>query len=224
VAATLYVGVSSREALARVDTSLDRAEGYFLEHPYLYPGQVLESRLTSGNIEASRRDWTVRRERRGTPPTPPRVRRRQQEELRALVGEATEQLKSSPAQQLAWNVWKRNPLTLFSHIFLHAGQWHLVGNALLLLLIGAYLEPRMGRLLLAGSLVTCAVGSAWSFAFANPALDFALIGLSGSLAGLIAIFALRHWKDRKEGFYALAVIGGAVWLALPPWLGIQWSI
>jgi membrane associated rhomboid family serine protease len=223
-AVNLYASISSREALARVDASLSNAEAYFRDHPYLYPGQVLEVRLTSGEIDASRDEWTRRRDRRGSAATPPRVRRRQQEELRALVAEATSQLEASASQQLAWNVWERDSLTLLSHIFLHAGQWHLIGNALLLLLIGAYLETRMGRALFAGSLGACAVGSAWAFAFANPAVDFALIGLSGALAGLLTIFALRHWRDRREGFYALGVVGGAVWLVLPAHFGFQWSI
>lgn len=224
VAVTLYVAASSRDALTRTDASLSRAEAYFREHPYLYPGQALEARLTTGQIEGLRSDWTRKRQRSGSTATPPRVRRRQQEELRALVDEAATQLESSAAHQLAWNVGERGPLTLLTHVFLHAGQWHLLGNALLLLLIGSILEVRMGRALFAGSLVVCAVGSAWAFAFANPAVDFALIGLSGALAGLLALFALRHWVDRREGFYALGVVGGAIWLVLPASFGLQWSI
>jgi membrane associated rhomboid family serine protease len=224
VLATFYAKASSREALARADAALGGAEAYFLDHPYLYPGQVLEARLTSDLIEGKRAEWGRARRRLGSPPTPPRVRRRQQEELGTLVGQALVQVEDSAARRLAWNVWKREPVSLFSHILPHAGQWHLVGNALLLLLLGAYLESRMGRVLYGVSLATCAASSAWVFAFANPALDFALMGLSGTLAGLLAIFALRHWKDRREGFYALGVLGGAVWLVLPAWLGVQWSL
>ena len=224
VGATFYTKMSSREALARADAALRDAEAYFIAHPYLYPGQVLEDRLTSDFIEGKRADWDRARRRSGSPPTPPRVRRRQQEELKALVDQALVPVKQSPARRLTWNVWKREPVSLFTHILPHAGQWHLIGNALLLVLFGAYLETRMGRLLYGVSLLTCAAGSAWVFAFANPALDFALIGLSGTLAGLLALFAMRHWKDRREGFYALGVLGGAVWLVLPVWFGVQWSL
>jgi hypothetical protein len=197
VAATFYAKMSSREALARADAALRDAEAYFIAHPYLYPGQVLEERLTGKLIEGTRADWDRARRRSGSPPTPPRVRRRQQEELKALVDQALVPVAESPARRLTWNVWKREPVSLFTHILPHAGQWHLIGNALLLVLLGAYLETRMGRLLYGVSLLTCAAGSAWAFAFANPALDFALIGLSGTLAGLLVIFALRHWRDRR---------------------------
>jgi membrane associated rhomboid family serine protease len=224
VLATFYAKASSREALARADVALADAEAYFIEHPYLYPGQVLEDRLTSAFIEGTRADWDRARRRRGSPPTPPRVRRRQQDELKGLVDQALAQLEGSASRRLTWNVWKRDPVSLFTHILPHSGQWHLIGNALLLILLGAYLETRMGRLLYGASLLTCAAGSAWVFAFANPALDFALMGLSGTLAGLLALFALRHWKDRHEGFYALGVLGGAVWLVLPAWFGAQWSL
>jgi membrane associated rhomboid family serine protease len=224
VIATFYAKASSREALAQADSALGDAEAYFFDHPYLYPGQVLETRLTSDFIEGKRAEWERARRHRGSPPTPPSVRRRQQEELKTLVDQALVQVEDSAARRLAWNVWKREPVSLFTHILPHAGQWHLIGNALLLILLGAYLETRMGRVLYGVSLGVCAAGSAWIFAFANPALDFALIGLSGTLAGLLVIFALRHWRDRREGFYALGVLGGAVWLVLPAWFGIQWSL
>jgi membrane associated rhomboid family serine protease len=224
IAATFYAQTSSREAHARADAGLRDAEAYFIAHPYLYPGQVLEDRLTGDFIEGTRADWNRARRRSGSPPTPPRVRRRQQEELKALVDQALVPVEESPARHLTWNVWKREPVSLFTHILPHAGQWHLIGNALLLVLLGAYLETRMGRLLYGVSLLTCAAGSAWVFAFANPALDFALIGLSGTLAGLLALFTLRHWRDRQEGFYALGVLGGALWLVLPVWFGVQWSL
>jgi membrane associated rhomboid family serine protease len=213
----LRQGVVARGARAEAET-------YFLEHPYLYPGQVLETRLTSELIEGKRAEWDRARRRRGSPPTPPRVRRRQQDELEVLVDQALARLDDSAARRLTWNVWKRQPLSLFTHILPHAGQWHLIGNALLLVLLGAYLETRMGRLLYGVSLGMCAAGSAWVFAFANPALDFALMGLSGTLAGLLALFTLRHWKDRQESFYALAVVGGTAWLVLPAWFGAQWSL
>ena len=104
VAATFYAKASSREALARADAALGGAEAYFLDHPYLYPGQVLEARLASDFIESKRAEWDRTRRRRGSPPTPPRVRRRQQEELKARVDQALVQVEDSAARRLTWSV------------------------------------------------------------------------------------------------------------------------
>ncbi len=72
---------------------------------------------------------------------------------------------------------------LFSHLFLHVGLQHLVGNVLPLLLFGALVELAVGSLDVAAIFLISGVLSGALFSFLNPATPLA--GASAAISGLM---------------------------------------
>lgn len=224
VAVTFATRPADHEARARADQDLAAAESYFLDHPYLDARAGLEQRLSKPFVEQKRAEYEKARRHRGGLSTPPRVAVRQQAELDGLLETASAALADLPTRRLGLDAGERAPATFFSHVLIHTGQWHLIGNVLLLLLLGVYLEPAWGRMGWAAVAVCAALGSAGVFVLANPEASRPLVGASGMLAGLLAAFALQFLRRSSEGFFVVGAVCGTLWLLLPVWLGAEWSL
>jgi membrane associated rhomboid family serine protease len=222
--ATLQAEAGSDDLVEKARERISVAEAYFAEHPYLDPGSALRGLRTSETLEGIRTAWERKREAGGGPEALPRIARRQQAELDGVLAEASAALDELPARRHGLHPGHWRPLALLTHVFLHSGMWHLAGNVLLLLLLGVYLEPALGPARKAGVLVGGTLGAGLGFVFTAPGIDRVMIGSSGLLAGLLAVFAWDQRESRREGYYVTAMVGGLVWLMLPPWIGIPWSL
>lgn len=112
-------------------------------------------------------------------------------------------------------------LTPLSSAFLHGGVLHLLFNMVVLLFIGRQLEAPMGRGVMAVLLVAGAYAGAFAQWLAGPHLAVPMIGASGAISAVIAMFALIFSRS------APAAIGPvpshwvrALWLAAA-WIGLQ---
>ncbi len=142
--------------------------------------------------------------------------------------------------QIALKEWKQNlseylvlrdyypPVTLgisekykdfFAHIsyqFYHESFYHLIGNLLLILIIGAYLEQRTSGLtvftvyLLGGGLAAL-IHSSLGGLSAAP-----LIGASGSLCALLGFLLITEFKTKTRLFYILLPMKGYMGFILIP--------
>jgi membrane associated rhomboid family serine protease len=83
---------------------------------------------------------------------------------------------------------------LITHLFVHAGPEHLLGNFILCLAPGLYLERRLGRARFLLFYLLAGVGSAWMFLLCSPWGSAA--GASGAIFGVIT-YALLLWM--REG-------------------------
>jgi membrane associated rhomboid family serine protease len=86
--------------------------------------------------------------------------------------------------------WRAGGTTLITSFFLHANQFHLLGNALFFLAFGPNLEERLGRwrlagLLLLSSLFGCLLHWLW-----DPRSEVVNVGASGGVSGVVALYAL----------------------------------
>ena len=97
----------------------------------------------------------------------------------------TAQLPEGLAHLPAW-------LTLFSNVLLHANIAHLVGNMLFLWVFGDNVEDAMGHIRFILFYFLCAIGGGLAHVMVEPGSDVALIGASGSVAGVIAAYLLLH--------------------------------
>ena len=91
--------------------------------------------------------------------------------------------------------------TFITHIFLHGGIWHLLGNMLFLWIVGCLLEDSWGRLpfllfYLAGGAFA---GLAHCMQDTNSTIP--LIGASGAIAAAMGAFTLIHFTTRIKFFY-----------------------
>ncbi|HKA14696.1 MAG TPA: rhomboid family intramembrane serine protease, partial [Myxococcota bacterium] len=200
------------EALRREGmAALDAARDYFLAHPYLEPGPALGARLDAAFVQRARADYA--QQQASAIPMPPGVIRRQQQELEERVASAIERGSALPAKQLAFAPGSTPPHTWLTYCLLHVGNAALIGNGLLLLFLGVYLERSFGRGAYAALLVwlTVAGAAGWTVA-APPSAAYGLVGSTPLLAGLAAAFAARLFDRHEEGFYFAGLLASALWL------------
>jgi membrane associated rhomboid family serine protease len=120
------------------------------------------------------------------------------------------------------------PLTFLTHMFVHGGWLHLIGNMLFLWLFGSLIEDvlrpwGMAALYLAGG-VLAAVAHLMISQFSGDTADVPLVGASGAIAALMGLFMLRFYRTKIEMFYMLTLyIRGTFWVAsvwaLAVWIG-----
>lgn len=112
-------------------------------------------------------------------------------------------------------------LTPLSSAFLHAGVMHLAFNMIMLLFIGRQLEAPLGSSATAFLLVAGAYAGALAQWMADPASLTVVIGASGAISALVAVYALIFSRTRTA---AIGPIPGhwvrALWLAAA-WIGLQ---
>ncbi|KTE20102.1 rhomboid family intramembrane serine protease [Sphingopyxis sp. H050] len=112
-------------------------------------------------------------------------------------------------------------LTPLTSAFLHGGWLHLIFNMAMLLFIGRQLEAPLGAKAVAVLLVAGAyVGAAAQWA-ADPASTTPMIGASGAISALVAVFALIFSRTKTAAIGPIpAHWVRAIWLAAA-WIGIQ---
>lgn len=116
-------------------------------------------------------------------------------------------------------------VTLFTHMFLHGGMGHLIGNMIFLWLVGCLLEMGCGRIYYFTTYIVtglCAVGTFWLWNFDSTV---PLIGASGAIAGLMGAFTVLYGKKRIKMFFTIGVYFNYIQmraiLLLPLWLGSE---
>lgn len=112
-------------------------------------------------------------------------------------------------------------LTPLSSAFLHAGVLHLVFNLVVLLFIGRQLEAPLGAAATAVLLVAGAYAGAFAQWAADPSSTIILVGASGAISALIAMFALIFSRSQTPAIGPIpAHWVRALWLAAA-WIGLQ---
>lgn len=112
-------------------------------------------------------------------------------------------------------------LTPLSSAFLHAGILHIAFNMVVLLYVGRQLEAPLGKAAMTLLLVAGAYAGAAAQWAADPGSTVILVGASGAISALIAVFALIFSRSETK---ALGPIPAhwvrALWLAAA-WIGLQ---
>jgi membrane associated rhomboid family serine protease len=100
-------------------------------------------------------------------------------------------LAFSPASAL------RQPWSLFSYMFVHAGLLHLLGNMLMLFVFGTAVESRMGSRAFILYYLLCGVGAAvFSLGLSAIMPVGPFVGASGAVLGVALAFAI-YWPDAE---------------------------
>ncbi len=111
---------------------------------------------------------------------------------------------------------------LFTHMFLHGGIGHLVGNMIFLWIVGCILEIGCGRMLYLASYLVSGVVAALVFGFIDAGLQ-PLIGASGAISGLMGMLSVLYGKKRVNVFYSLGFYFDYITIRaivlLPLWIG-----
>ena len=115
--------------------------------------------------------------------------------------------------------------TLISHMFLHAGWMHILGNMLFLWIFGDNLEDQMGHV---GFLLFYLMGglaaAGLQFAAAPGSLS-PMVGASGAIAGVMGGYLLLFPKARVDVlvFFVIffRIFTLPAWIVLGLWFGMQ---
>lgn len=112
----------------------------------------------------------------------------------------------------SWGMIPRHAtvITLMTHMFLHGGLLHLVGNMIGLWLFGPHVEEALGKveylLFYLGSGVAAGLLHLLIAATMMPAAAGApLVGASGAIFGVLGLFAVRFWRARVRVFLLFSV-------------------
>ena len=203
------VNGSSRAA----ESQLREAIGYWREHPYLELPESAQ-RLTRMDVDKVRPAL----QRRSKAP-PAAFLALEQEELGRRVGDALEAWEARPERRYALVPARgfAQPGWL-THLFLHGGLGHLVGNLLVfILVVGPFLEDAWGRpfflaFYLLGGIVA---GAAQALPMGDSPI--AIVGASGAISACLGAFAWRFAHRRVRIFYWLFLFVRGTF-HLPVWL------
>ncbi len=118
--------------------------------------------------------------------------------------------------------------SLFSHMFVHVGWVHLVGNMYYLWLFGRAAEMRMGRLIYAALYFASGIAGSLLQGALTPEYmtDVPGIGASGAIAGVLGAFMILYPREKVTCFYLAGfrymttISLSSVWI-LGAWLVFQ---
>ena len=117
------------------------------------------------------------------------------------------------------------PSTLVSHMFLHGGWMHLIGNMWFLYLFGGNVEDSMGHFRFLVFYLLSGFAAAAAQIFADPASVIPMVGASGAIGGVMGAYVMlypRVWVHLLLvlGFYVSRVAVPAYFM-LGYWLLLQ---
>ncbi|MCZ0960484.1 rhomboid family intramembrane serine protease [Paracoccus benzoatiresistens] len=114
---------------------------------------------------------------------------------------------------------------LLTHMFLHGGIMHLVGNMLFLWIFGDNLEEQLGRLGFLAFYLTAGFVAAAAQIATEPLSPIPMVGASGAIAGVMGGYLLLFPRARVD-IIAIFIIFFKIftlpaWIVLGVWLAIQ---
>ncbi len=199
---------------------------YLVEHPQLETPETLR-RIGGRTFEEA-----LAEARAASPPGDPpdaSVIDRERTELDALVAELVAIRARNPLFRLGFTPNEPHVAALLSHMFLHAGLFHLLGNMLFLFVTGPFLEDVFGRPLFTLLYLVGGVAAAGAHAAQTATPSLPLVGASGAIAAVMGAFLIRLGAARMK---LLVMPVPIIWMwrytvrvpafvFLPFWLGEQ---
>jgi membrane associated rhomboid family serine protease len=184
---------------------------YYFEHPYLALDEELKSYQYYQMLHLHDEQAA---------PLPPdtdtiRVEQKELDRLTARISEARDQI---PEQRWGYIPTRARPVALISHMFMHAGFLHLLGNMFFFYLVGPYIEDVWGRPLFTAFYLAAGLVAVLGFAWKYPNIDEPLIGASGAVSGVMGAFMIRYWDTKITFFYTLFLKRWTGTFAAPAWL------
>jgi membrane associated rhomboid family serine protease len=118
------------------------------------------------------------------------------------------------------------PATFLTHMFMHGGLMHLIGNMVFLVLLGILLEPALGGLRLLLAYLVGGLGAAGVSLAVHWGEGTGMVGASGAIAGMMGLLAIVYGVRRIRFFYWAFVyfdyVRAPALVLLPMWLG--WEV
>jgi membrane associated rhomboid family serine protease len=108
-----------------------------------------------------------------------------------------------------------NWFSLISHMFMHGGWFHIIGNLWFLYVFGDNVEDAMGRIRFLLFYLLCGLAAAGAQMLSNPGSAVPMVGASGAIGGIMGAYAVLY---PKAGVHVLIFFGIITRVILPAWL------
>jgi membrane associated rhomboid family serine protease len=213
---------------------LEEAANYWRMHAYLEPDPRIRDHVAYDVMPNQRRQYLATLPVLAEPmrPSDPEARAAEQAELDRLVALAFGEMQAEGEEHNPFQRWGFTPdapraSTLFTHMFMHGGWFHLIGNLFILLLAGPPIEDRWGRALFAGFYVLAGAFSALFHGMVDDATGLPLVGASGAVSAVLGAFLVRLWNTKIRFAYFFMIMlriytgtfEAPAWAMLPLWFG-----
>ena len=115
--------------------------------------------------------------------------------------------------------------TLITHMFLHGGWMHLLGNMWFLWIFGNNVEDAMGHRRFILFYLLCGLAAAAAQMLSNPASPMPMVGASGAIGGVMGAYVMLYPRVNVHmlvwfGFYVTTIAIPAFWM-LGYWFAVQ---
>ena len=224
VSLILVQQVAGSEADATDDAT--EAFEYYLYHPYLELDEDFQKLVLNGMSDEEQEALMSAFEGQYLRPSDPDDLRREQERLDELVKAAMSFVDDHPFYRFGLVPGDISFFALFTHMFMHAGLLHLIGNLLILYLAGPFVEDVWGRGVFAAFYFSSGLAAAFIYMAFSSGSGIPMVGASGAIAGVMGAFLVRYWNTKIRFFYMFGLLirgtfDAAAWVMLPLWFGQQ---
>jgi membrane associated rhomboid family serine protease len=118
-----------------------------------------------------------------------------------------------------------NWASILSHMFLHGGWMHLIGNMWFLWIFGNNVEDSMGHARFVVFYLLCGLVAAGLQLMADPASGIPMVGASGAIGGVMGAYVVLYPRVSVHmlfifGFYVTTIAVPALWM-LGYWFLVQ---
>lgn len=137
----------------------------------------------------------------------PKLKREQWNEARKQLESITGRISSNA---FGFHSDDISVVQLLSTQFLHGSIMHLLGNMVFLILVGFAVEAALGSWVFLAYYLVSGVGAALLFAALSASGGGALIGASGSISGVMAMYVVLFGLRKIEFFYWIFVFTGYI--------------
>ena len=114
------------------------------------------------------------------------------------------------------NIWG-----MFTHMFLHGGVFHLLGNMFYFWIFARAIEDTFGRWKFLGSYLLLGLLAGLIFFLFNLDSELPAVGASGAISGILGAFIVLYPYSTIPTFVFQAVLHIPTWLYLGVWIGFQ---
>jgi membrane associated rhomboid family serine protease len=118
-----------------------------------------------------------------------------------------------------------NWYTLISHMFMHGGWFHIIGNMWFLAIFGDNVEDSMGSIRFILFYILCGLAAAGAQMALNPSSAVPMVGASGAISGVMGAYVILYPKAPIHtliwlGFFVTRIVVPA-YLMLGYWFLLQ---
>jgi membrane associated rhomboid family serine protease len=120
-------------------------------------------------------------------------------------------------------------VSLFSHMFLHAGFWHIAGNMYFLWMFAPKLEQRLGSFPFSIAYLVCGIGAAGLQTLLTPGSTIPMIGASGAISGVAGMYFVLFPRSPFDlqlyfGWWRVKSFNAFTRAAVGIWIGEQFLL